>query len=199
MHRNRHRVNTVIQKPWSPRKRWAIPKDKSPEHLFQSPEKPVELWPLNSTGFGAYTCRQGESTCTVSCTKLQTNVSVFWMWLPTADCYLGAVWEQLRRAKHGLAYPALGITASGIAQHYSSSATSSCPGESRWAELCSQHWKGSPCRVDNCTRIQLHGRSRFLFILTGEPFLPVSFWLAHSNSIQFWCLFAHLVSISMWC
>lgn len=35
--------------------------------------------------------------------------------------------------------------------------------------------------------------------LTGEPFLPVSFWLANCNLIQLWCLFAHLVSISTQC
>lgn len=163
--RNRDRLNTLIQKLWSPRKYRAIPKHKSPEHLFQSPETPVGVWPQYSTGFGAYTCRQGEFTCTVSCRKLWTNISIFWRWLPIADCYLEAMQEQWRGVKHGLAFPALGVTTSRTAQHWSSSATSRSvsrlfclgPGESRWAVLCIQHQKG---RVDNCSRIRLRGRTR---------------------------------------
>lgn len=166
--RNRDRLNTLIQKLWSPRKHGAIQKHKSPEHLFQSPEKPVGVWPPNSTAFGAHTCRQGEFTCAVSCRKLWTNISIFWRWLPTADCCFGAMREQWSGAKHGLAYPAVGVTASGTAQHWSSSATSRSvshlfcqgPGESRWAVRCIQHWEGSLCRVDNCARIWLRGRTR---------------------------------------
>lgn len=90
-HRNRDRLNALIQKLWSPRKHEAIPKHKSPEHLFQSPEKPVGVWPLNSTGFGAHTCREGAFTCTASCRKLWTNSSIFWSCHPSADCCLGAV------------------------------------------------------------------------------------------------------------
>lgn len=90
-HRNRDRLNSLIQKLWSPRKHEAIPKYKSLEHLFQSPEKPVGAWPLNSTGFGAHTCRQAALTCTASCRKLWTNSSLFWRCHPSAACLAGAV------------------------------------------------------------------------------------------------------------
>lgn len=75
--RNRDRLNTLIQKFWSLRKHRAIPKSENLEQLFQNSEKWVGVWPLISTGFGAYTCRQGQFICTVSCRKLWPNISTF--------------------------------------------------------------------------------------------------------------------------
>lgn len=87
-------------------------------NIYSKAQKPVGAWPLNSTGFGAHRCRQGALTCTASWRKLWANSSTFWRCDPTAAWELWG--EQGRGAKRG--YPALGITTSGTAQHWSSSA-----------------------------------------------------------------------------